>query len=75
MKSILVLCLVFTCFCSYGQQAQPERKTPELKIATEPVAPKNDKKPELKLVDPSTANEKKMKERRSGTPELKLLSK
>ena len=75
MKKIIIILVVsvgaFSCF---GQQ--DDKKVPELKLASEPVKnPKNNKKPELKLVDPSTAKEEKVKKESLGKPELKLISK
>lgn len=72
MRSTLILLLLLSGFNSYGQQSE---KKPEAKLATAPVSPKDNKKPEAKLADFSTVNEKKLKERNTGIPEPKLISK
>ena len=74
MKKSLIILIVLVSGYSYGQQS--DKKVPELRLATEPVKnPKNDKKPELKLVDPTTAKDEKVRKEPLGKPELKLISK
>jgi hypothetical protein len=75
MKKILIGLAVFiVASTSYGQQN--DKKVPELRLASEPMKnPKGDKKPELKLADPSTAKEEKVRKTPLGKPELKLISK
>lgn len=67
--------LLFTGFVSYGQQQQDDKKKAEAKLSTPPVNTNSDKKPELKLVDHSTAKKEKVQKAQQGTPELKLVSK
>lgn len=76
MKKVLVFLLMLTGFNGFSQtvEQQHEKKTPELKLATDPKEGSNEKKPELKLVDHSNANEEKVKKANTGTPELKLIS-
>nr|WP_294858131.1 hypothetical protein [uncultured Fluviicola sp.] len=74
MKKSLIILIVLISGYSYGQEI--DKKVPEPKLATEPVnTPNNDKKPELKLVDPSTAKDERLKKVPLGKPELKLISK
>ena len=77
MKNTLIILIALTgSLNSYGQEN--EKKVPEPKLATEPVnssGTEEAKKPELKLVDPTTANKKKVKKAPSREPELKLISK
>jgi hypothetical protein len=74
MKFLIGLAVFTASFISYGQQN--EKKVPELKLASEPMKnPNGNKKPELKLVDPSTAKDEKVRKAPLGKPELKLISK
>jgi hypothetical protein len=68
MKQIIILSSLLLCGLTY---AQSETKTPEPKLATEPVNKAPDKKPELKLHEPAPADKSSKKPK--GEPKLVLI--
>ena len=64
--------VLISCLCFFGTTyGQNEVKTPEPKLATEPVSQNPDKKPELKLHEPAPAD--KAPKKSKGEPKLVLI--